>query len=190
MIINCILKNGPFGVVQGGKSSGELFLYYLNELPFQLSLKIDIKDKADSTRKEFVDDLSILAKAATMEKLLIQLRFDFEKVSQYLINHLMVINESKSQLMMLFPPKNSESPELILENSTIKHQPNIKVLGVTLSDNMSFDSHLCTGESNMVKTINKKTAMLKTLKPYISTKTLGEVRASLINSTILYAAPL
>ena len=42
----------------------------------------------------------------------------------------------------------------------------------------------------MAKTISKKIAVLKTIKPYISVKALAEVGSSLINSTILYAAPL
>ena len=33
---SAILRTGPNGVVQGGKSSGELFLYYMNQLPQQL----------------------------------------------------------------------------------------------------------------------------------------------------------
>ena len=100
-----ILKNDPFGVVQGGKSSGELFLYYLNDLPFQLSKKLNEEDMANSSGKEYVDDLSILAKAPSLEKLLTQLQNDYTKVSDYLINHQMVINESKTQLMVIHPPQ-------------------------------------------------------------------------------------
>ena len=154
-----ILQNGPFGAVQGGKSSGDLFLYYLNELPMQLLKKVNKKDQANSMGKEFVDDLSILARATSVEKLLTQLKFDYEKVNNFLIDHLMVINESKSQLMILFPPKNIGDLKLKLKNSQIPHQHNIKVLGVTLSDNMKWDDHLWKGSNNMAKTISNKIAV-------------------------------
>ena len=42
----------------------------------------------------------------------------------------------------------------------------------------------------MVKSINAKCAILRLLKPFIPTKQLALVGGSLINSTILYAAPV
>ena len=42
----------------------------------------------------------------------------------------------------------------------------------------------------MIRAINIKTALLKTVKPYLDTKALGIVGGSLINSTILYGAPV
>ena len=184
------IATGPYGVVQGGKSSGELFLIYLNDLPLQLTKKASKNDPANSVGKEFVDDISILARAKTIPKLLKQLKSDYTKISEYLINHRMAINANKTQLMVLLPPKDKENLTITLEDNVIKHQDDIKVLGVTLSSNMKFDTHLCTGKKNVTQAINAKISLLKTLKPFISPKALALVGASLINSTILYAAPL
>ena len=117
-----IRKTGPNGVVQGGKSSGELFLYYLNDLPLQLNQQITIDDKGNSSGKEFVDDVNILSRATTMEKLLKQVSSDFIKVQQYLINHKMCINNSKTQLMILHPPKDKSSLKISCDWSIITHQ--------------------------------------------------------------------
>ena len=151
--------------------------------------KTSNKDTANSLGKEFVDDLSIVAKAKNMENLMHQLKTDFEKVSDYLINHQMAINEDKTQLMVLFPPK-EEVIKLILKNNIITNQKSIKILGVTLSNDMKFDSHLWSGVSNMTKTLTNKMAIIRTIKPFISPEALGLIGGSLINSTILYAAPL
>ena len=184
------LNTGPNGVVQGGKSSGELFLYYLNDLPHQLALKIAEKDKANSVGKEYVDDISILSKANTLEDLKRQIQFDFLKVKRYLVNHRMVINADKSQLMYLHPPKEKVNLELRLDGNVINHQETMKILGVTLAESMKFDSHLVSGKKCMTQAINAKTAVLRTVKPFISSQSLALVGASLVNSTVLYAAPL
>ena len=42
----------------------------------------------------------------------------------------------------------------------------------------------------MTTSLNSKLAMIKKIKPFIPSKTLGQVGANLINSTISYAAPL
>ena len=55
---------------------------------------------------------------------------------------------------------------------------------------MKFDNHLWAGKKSVLKSINAKSALLKTIKPFISPQALAQVGASLINSTILYAAPL
>ena len=102
----------------------------------------------------------------------------------------MTINANKSQLMVLLPPKDKSTLKLTLGTNIISHQDNIKILGLTLSASMKFDTHLWAGKNSMTQAINSKVALLKTVKPYISTEALGIVGASLINSTILYAAPL
>ena len=185
-----ILETGPFGVVQGGRSSGELFLYFLNDLPLQLSIKTSPEDPANSIGKEFVDDMSILTIAKTIPILLKQVVNDYKKVQRFLINHKMCINTSKTQFMLLLPPKDTSDIKIELDNITISHQHSIKVLGVTLSDTMKFDNHIWSGKESMARNLNSKTALLKTIKPYLSTVQLGQIGANLINSTILYAAPL
>ena len=169
------LATGPYGVVQGGKSSGELFLYFLNNLPTQLEVKIADDDKASSVGKEFVDDINIVAKAPTFEKLIIQVKYDFTKIQDFLINHKMCINASKSQLMFLLPPKDKDNLNLSLNGQIIKHQESIKILGVTLSADMRFDEHLWAGRKSMIQGINAKISLLKTIKPFISTHALAQV---------------
>ena len=65
-----------------------------------------------------------------------------------------------------------------------------KILGLNLASNNSFDSHLWEGNKNMIKSINTKIGLLKTVKPFISKEALANVGGALINSTILYGAPV
>ena len=184
------LSTRPNGVVQGGKSSGELFLYYLNDLPLQLNIKLNPNDNGSSIGKEFVDDVNILSKAPTIPELIKQVQSDFSKIHNYLVNHKMAINPNKSQFMVLLPPKEKDDIKISIDNHIIHHQEEIKTLGVTLAENMKFDTHLWSGKDSMVKSLNRKIALLKTIKPFVTQTALCQVGASLINSSILYAAPV
>ena len=64
----------------------------------------------------------------------------------------------------------------------------MKILGVTLAADSTFDDHLWKGEKNMVKTLNAKINHIKTVKPFLTTKAMANVGSSMMNSTILYAA--
>ena len=165
-------------------------MYYLNDLPLQRTLKLNSEDSGKSSGKEFVDDISVLSKAATIPKLLIQVQNDYTKIHNYLVGHKMCINPDKSQLMVLMPPEDTSELNISINSNIIKHQNEIKILGVTLSANMKFDSHIWAGKSSMAKSLNGKIALIKTIKPFISQKALGQVAASLVNSSILYAAPI
>ena len=65
-----------------------------------------------------------------------------------------------------------------------------KILGITLSEDMKMDSHIWSAKNSMSRSLNSKIALLKTLKPYLTTKSLGQIGSGLINSTISYGAPV
>ena len=53
-----------------------------------------------------------------------------------------------------------------------------------------MDNQIWAGEKNVIKSMNSKIALLKTIKPYLSTEALGHIGSGLIKSTILYGAPV
>ena len=87
-----ILKTGEKGVVQGGKSSCELFTLYINDLPAQVNGVKPAVSLEDSTAKEYIDDLSIISRGKDLEQLKANITKDLEIVAIYLNNHMMVIN--------------------------------------------------------------------------------------------------
>ena len=107
-----------------------------------------------------------------------------------MVNQKMAINPSKSQLMVIQPPSEPEHIQITLDGKVIENQKTIKILGVSLAADMKFDNHLWGEKESVLQSISSKIAMMKTIKPYVSTKALAQVGAALINSSILYAAPL
>ena len=61
---------------------------------------------------------------------------------------------------------------------------------MTLSENLKWDEHLWRNKQNMVRSIQVKTAMLKILKPFVPSSILFNVGQAMVNSTILYGAPV
>ena len=131
-----------------------------------------------------------MVKAADEEKLKIKLNSEYQALSRYLINHKMVVNEEKTPIMLINPSKSDEQIEIKIGDSMIKHQPEMTTLGIHLSDNLSMDHHIWSGKKSIIKSLNAKIALLRTLKPYLSTKDLANIGSSLINSTISYGAPI
>ena len=93
------------GAIQGGKSSGELFTIYIDDLPAQINNNKPETEKDDSNAQEFVDDVNVVVKAATEEELKIKLNLEYQALSRYLINHHMLVYEEKTQIMLINPQK-------------------------------------------------------------------------------------
>ena len=75
--------------------------------------------------------------------------------------------------------------------SVVNKQTNkIKILGITISSNQKFDKHLTAGSTNMTKSIRYKSTLLRAAKPFLPLRTLAMIGNNLINSTIMYGAPI
>ena len=183
-----MLPSGNTGVIQGAQSSGELFLIYLNNLP-DLGKDKNVNQNTPIS-KQFVDDLNSVISGKDNEELMKNILKEYKRLEKILINHRMKINRGKTQLMYIKPEKELRNKILYIDNTEIKHQKTIKTLGVTIAEDLKFDEHLHKGKSNMQKSLNTEKALLKIVKPFISQKALAQVGSSLINSTILYAAPV
>ena len=137
-----------------------------------------------------MDDSTIIARGKTLEELRTNIAADFKAVRRYLVNHKMVINPEKTQLMVLNTNHQTEPMQIELNGSVITSQDHIKVLGLTISQDLKFDEYLWRGKGSLVRRLQYRTSMVKNLKPYLKPKTLYQVGNSLINSTIQYGAAL
>ena len=92
--------------------------------------------------------------------------------------------------MCIKPEKELRNMSIRISKTEIKHQTTIKILGLTLSEDLKYDEHLFKGKTNLIKSVNVKSSLLRVLKSLIPLKSMQQVGNNLINSTILYAAPL
>ena len=99
----------------------------------------------------------------------------------------MKINASKTQIMVL----NSDTVEPIpLGKVLITPQKNIKILGLNISNDLTQNFQIWEGPKSIIRTLNSKTHMIRGLRHLLPQKDLAQVAGSLINSTLLYGAPV
>ena len=182
------ISTGEQGVVQGGASSGDLFLIYLNNIP-------ECNPRPghhilEVSASQYVDDVTLVVYAKTKTLLQKALQSSYLNIERDLSDHRMVINGGKTQLMIVGKNKELKSTSITAANQTITHQENLKILGITLSASLKFDHHIKEGNKSLTKAIFSKMSILKNVKPNVDTKTLASIGDSLISSTILFGAPI
>ena len=134
--------------------------------------------------------MNLVAFGKTKQKLRNALQECYNNMERDLSDHRMVINGGKTQLMIVTKKKDLKTITITADNKTICHQENIKILGITLSASMKFDTHIREDKKAIVKSIYKKISIIRNVKPYVDKATLSRIGDSLIGSTISYGAPI
>ena len=178
--------SGNIGVVQGGKASGALFNIYVDDLPNVVNQNKPAKNIKETTAQLFVDDTTILIKANNKIELEAKIQIEYNAIERYLLDHGMKINYDKTQMMIVNGSRTMRETELNASGSIISHQRELKLLGITFSENLKFTKH----SENISASINRTTAIIKPLQPYFSKTKISQIVGSLVNSTIAYCAPL
>ena len=142
-----------------------------------------------STQKQYVDDGSVVARGRTLSELKENIAEDFNNIKTFLRRHKMVINADKTQLMLI-QTNNQNTLQVELEGSTIINQPNIKILGLELAQDLKFEDYIWKGKKSLIRRVNYQTSKVATLKSYLPSKILHNVGNALINSTIQYGAAI
>ena len=185
-----VLPCGDEGVVQGGPSSGELFIIFLNSLPLESIPAVAEANKQVATSNMFVDDHTSVVSGNTEEELLKNIQQEFIRIKTYLTEHKMQINPEKTQLMFLSPTESQKNKVIPIDGASLTHQNQIRILGMNISSDLKWDYHIKHGTANMLKSINAKNALIRSVRGLIPVNALGMIANNLINSTILYGAPI
>ena len=142
------------GVPQGSILGPFLFCLYINDIVKAVEAEVVL----------FADDAAFILVAPSIELLYQKIRKLFEDLSKYLIANKLVPNLRKSKLMLF----TSRPPPNILENmkffdENIEWISEIKYLGLTLSNKMSFSSHI----DNVVTKISRYMGVFSQLSKII-----------------------
>ena len=149
-----------------------------------------INNKGTTTTKQFIDDTTAMVSAPTNEELGTKLQNTYNNIEQHLVELGMAINPTKTQLMIHKPNDDGKLITIQAGGKTITHQPILKVLGFTFSDNQKMDMFIWKGPNNLIRSINAKTHMLRVIRPFTSQKQLANIGNLTINSQIRYLATL
>ena len=129
----------------------------------------------------------MVVRADSHEELLVKINKEFINLQTYLEDHHMKINANKTQVMFI---NNQTETPVIIGNTNVKPQQNIKILGLNISNDLKQNHQIWEGPKSVVRALNSKTQMIRGLRHLIPQKALAQVAGSLVNSTLLYGAPV
>ena len=75
-------KTGKRGVIQGGMSSGDLFILFLNDLPNQTTSKCQKTGKNKAFASQYIDDIDIVMSARPNETLQERIQKEYDNMEK------------------------------------------------------------------------------------------------------------
>ena len=135
------------GVPQGSILGPLLFNIFINDL-----LSVIQKTRICN----FADDNTIYSFASSTEAVISNLKYDLIHVLSWFSSNELVANPNKFQLMLLGTDKTDT--QMNVNGFIIDQSDSVKLLGVTLDKNLSFQSHisdLCTRASRSIRCLRR-----------------------------------
>lgn len=164
--VNSSLSGPKFltcGIPQGTILGPLLFLLYINDLPNCL---------VNSAPHMYADDTHLTYASNNVENIESNLNQDLAKVSDWLIANKLTLNKSKTEFMLIGSHQRlstfENSPNLVLDNSSIKQVTDSKSLGVCVDHHLSWNAHI----TNISKKIASGIGAIKRCRPFVPIKTL------------------
>ena len=174
-ISGCLSSPGQVlsGVPQGSVLGPTLFLIYINDLSLGLN---------NTTADIFADDTTISAFNTSLESVVNALSVDLTSIDNWCKENNMSINVSKSKVMYITSKHVNrqiadQMPEIPFKDSVINVSTCEKLLGVTISNTLTWDNHVNT----VIKKCNSYLYLLSRIKLFLSI----EIRKRFYNAYIL-----
>lgn len=163
------------GVPQGSILGPLLFIIYINDLPY-------ISNVAKFYL--FADDTAIILKGNSYEDLQMQVNVLIPNISNWFLNNRLSLNPSKTfyQIYSLFA--NEHNINILLNGTRIKRSFSVKYLGVTLDENLKWETHINTISSKLSSHIG----VMGRMRPYLSSRELLMLYNTLVLPHINYCA--
>ena len=122
------------GVPQGSVLGPLLFLIYINDVA---SIKLSVNTKLSL----YADDM-LLYKVITSSEDYAELQEDINLIHNWSVNNLMTFNASKCKCMYISRKRERRCPSVSLDNATMEYVTHYKYLGVVISSDMTWTSHI------------------------------------------------
>ena len=169
------VKSVKAGVPQGSRLGPLLFIIYINDITANIESDILI----------FADDTSLLVSGKSPEETTKIINRDLERISCWSAKWKVTFNADKSKQILFSKNTFNLSPLVTLNNKTIKLVDSHKHLGLHLTFNLDWSTHIY----NVCLKANRKLAILRQVK-LLKRHTLDVLYKLTVRSVIDYALPV
>ena len=152
-----------------------LFNIYINDIT-RITKNMELRLYADDTTGYAASN-----SPATLE---FYINSDLARLSHWLEDNYLTINATKTQAMIV--GKSNYNYELTLKSNNILTLDELKLLGVTIDNNLTFSSHI----KLVLSKIHAKIAALRRIRNFIDSDTAVKLHKSYILPHFDYCSPL
>jgi hypothetical protein len=163
------------GVPQGSVLGPLMFLIYIN----------DITTVVESDIRLFADDTTLYVNVDNPDTASRALNRDLEKMGQWAEQWLIKFSPPKSVTLNISRKRNKlRKPQLLFGGQTLKEVSSHKHLGLTLTENLTWNEHI----DNIAVSANKLLDILNAYKYKLDRKTLEKIYFTYIRPKLEYSA--
>ena len=130
---NSNIKSVNIGVPQGSTLGPLLFLLYINDMINSSNLLF---------LSQFADDSTVTFSPHNLEQVRETIEKEFKCVLEWLAANKLIINLSKTHLMLFTNRFRPQSISITVNSHTINEVPEIKFLGVHLDNRLTWNAHI------------------------------------------------
>ena len=131
-----------------------------------------------------MDDAYLLTRKKDDQKMEDAIIDTMNKVEEYMKSNRLSLNKDKTQFMLISKDERLKK-EIAIEMSgkIVKHQRELKILGNTLSENLTWDSHV---QKILIPALNNRVRTLRTLSKYMGNKFKKIYANSVFKSKVMF----
>ena len=134
----------------------------------------------------FADDTTIYSCSSNYEEATEKLSADTHLVLNWFRINSMVANPSKFQIMFLGLNIDNNEITFIVEDKKVRSKTEVKLLGITIDDKLSFNKHI----SNLCSTTSNRLRALARIRKFLSLEQAKRLSEAYIMSTFKYCPPI
>jgi len=164
------------GIPQGSILGPILFLLYINDI---------VQASSIGNLILFADDTNIIYRSTSIHRLTDISEKDLQAVCDWFASNKLSVNEAKTKYILFRSARGplNTTMKLVVNGNEIEKVSSMKFLGVKISDNLTWDTHI----NEIASKVSKVVAVLGRLKHELPSNVLLTIYDSLIFSRLNYA---